>query len=196
MGHVGFHLRPLAERLFGLVRAADRIFGDETTLPVLAPGQGRTRTGYSWTYLRDDRPWGGDGPPIDVYHFEDSRSQTCGTRAARRPGDACLLLGASTPGVLQTPYRGCLAAGDLDDPAHGGPVGGRRADQRLRSASPRRCPSPDLNPHRGRPPEKIVSQSGPHLGKFQTRRGDPIWADAHDAVPTLSGWRSYRTRQQ
>ncbi len=74
MGHVGFHLDTLAERLFELIRAGDRIFADETTLPVLAPGRGRTRSGYLWTYLRDDRPYGGAGPPMVVYRFEDSRS--------------------------------------------------------------------------------------------------------------------------
>jgi len=74
MGHVGFHLEPLADRLFQLIRAGDRIFADETTLPVLAPGRGRTRKGYLWTYLRDDRPYGGAGPPIVVYRFEDSRA--------------------------------------------------------------------------------------------------------------------------
>ena len=74
MGHVGFHLEPLAERLFQLVRAGERIFADVTTLPVLAPGRGRTRSGYLWTYLRDDRPFGGAGPPIVVYRFENSRA--------------------------------------------------------------------------------------------------------------------------
>ncbi len=74
MGHVGFHLEPLAERLFQLVREGERIFADETTLPLLAPGRGRTRSGYLWTYLRDDRSYGGAGPPIVVYRFEDGRS--------------------------------------------------------------------------------------------------------------------------
>jgi len=77
MGHVGFHLEPLADRLFQLIRAGDRIFADETTLPVLAPGRGRTRKGWLWTYLRDDRPYGGEGPPIVVYRFEDSRAAGC-----------------------------------------------------------------------------------------------------------------------
>lgn len=77
MGHVGFHLEPLADRLFQLIRDGERIFADETTLPVLAPGRGRTRTGYLWTYLRDDRPYGGAGPPIVVYRFEDSRAAGC-----------------------------------------------------------------------------------------------------------------------
>jgi transposase len=77
MGHVGFHLEPLAGRLFQLVRDGDRIFADETTLPVLSPGRGRTRTGYLWTYLKDDGPYGGAGPPIVVYRFEDSRAAGC-----------------------------------------------------------------------------------------------------------------------
>ncbi|MFM8858791.1 MAG: IS66 family transposase [Methylocystis sp.] len=61
MGHVGFHLEPLAARLFDLIREGDRIFADETTLPVLSPGRGRTKQGYLWTYLRDDRSYGGAG---------------------------------------------------------------------------------------------------------------------------------------
>jgi len=77
MGHVGFHLEPLAERLFEHVRAGERIFADETTLPVLSPGRGKTKTGYLWTYLRDDRSYGGSGPPIVVYRFEDSRRAEC-----------------------------------------------------------------------------------------------------------------------
>lgn len=70
MGHVGFHLEPLADRLFQIIREGERIFADETTLPVLAPGRGRTRQGWLWTYLRDDRPYGGAGPPIVVYRFK------------------------------------------------------------------------------------------------------------------------------
>jgi len=77
MGHVGFHLEPLAERLFEHIRAGERIFADETTLPVLSPGRGKTKTGYLWTYLRDDRSYGGSGPPIVVYRFEDSRRAEC-----------------------------------------------------------------------------------------------------------------------
>lgn len=77
MGHVGFHLEPLAERLFDLIREGERIFADETTLPVLSPGRGRTKQGYLWTYLRDDRSYGGAGPPIVIYRFEDSRSGGC-----------------------------------------------------------------------------------------------------------------------
>jgi hypothetical protein len=64
-------------RLFEDIRAGERIFADETTLPILSPGRGKTKTGYLWTYLRDDRSYGGSGPPIVVYRFEDSRRAEC-----------------------------------------------------------------------------------------------------------------------
>ncbi|MER9064926.1 IS66 family transposase, partial [Mesorhizobium sp. M0698] len=53
---------------------------DETTLPTLAPGSGKAKTAYLWTYVRDDRPFGGSGPPIVVYRFEDSRAGECVAR--------------------------------------------------------------------------------------------------------------------
>ena len=41
--------------------AAERLHGDDTTVPVLA--KGKTDTGRCWVYVRDDRPFGGHGPP-------------------------------------------------------------------------------------------------------------------------------------
>lgn len=49
MGRVGFHLEPLADRVLHHVRAGPRIFADETTLPTLAPGRGKTKTAWLWT---------------------------------------------------------------------------------------------------------------------------------------------------
>ena len=60
MGRVGFELEPLAEHLMRRVRQAERIFADETVLPTLAPGTGKTKTAYLWAYARDDRPFGGE----------------------------------------------------------------------------------------------------------------------------------------
>lgn len=77
MGHVGFHLAPLAERILEIIRAGPRVFADETTLPTLSPGTGRTKTAWLWTYVRDDRPFGGGGPPMVAYRFEDSRGADC-----------------------------------------------------------------------------------------------------------------------
>lgn len=80
MGRVGFHLEPLADRVLQHVRAGERVFADETTLPTLAPGTGRTKTAWLWAYARDDRPFAGAGPPMVAYRFEDGRGGDCPTR--------------------------------------------------------------------------------------------------------------------
>lgn len=77
MGKVGFELEPLAHYLLSHIKQDERIFADETTLPTLAPGSGKTKTAYLWTYARGDRPFGGTAPPMVAYRFEDSRSGAC-----------------------------------------------------------------------------------------------------------------------
>jgi hypothetical protein len=54
------------------VFAAERIHGDDTTVPVLA--KVKTRTGRIWTYVRDDRPFGGDAPPAAVFFYSPDRA--------------------------------------------------------------------------------------------------------------------------
>jgi hypothetical protein len=49
-------------------------FGQDTTLPVLDPGRGRTKTGRLWGYARDDRPWQGGAPPAVAYVYSADRS--------------------------------------------------------------------------------------------------------------------------
>jgi transposase len=51
-------LAPLVEVLRRYVLSADKLHGDDTPVPVLAPGTGKTKTGRLWTYVRDDRPSG------------------------------------------------------------------------------------------------------------------------------------------
>jgi transposase len=51
-------LEPLVEVLRRYVMAANKLHGDDTPVPVLAPGNGQTKTGRLWTYVRDDRPAG------------------------------------------------------------------------------------------------------------------------------------------
>ena len=84
MGAVGFHFEPLAAFVLARIREGERIFADETTLPTLDPGAGKTKTAWLWAYARDDTPFGGAGPPMVAYRFEDSRSGDC---AARHLGD-------------------------------------------------------------------------------------------------------------
>src|SRR5436190_7755041 len=63
VGQAAFHLRPLHARLLVKLRQRSKLFADETTMPVLDPGRGRTKTGQLWAYAADDRPWGGADPP-------------------------------------------------------------------------------------------------------------------------------------
>lgn len=74
MGTTAFHLTPIVERMSALMKLSGRLFMDETRAPVLDPGRGRTKTGYLWAVLRDDRGHGGADPPIVVYHYAPGRS--------------------------------------------------------------------------------------------------------------------------
>ena len=56
-----------------MMLASTRIFADETVVPVLDPGRGRTKQGYFWAIARDDRPWGGSQPPAVVYSYAPGR---------------------------------------------------------------------------------------------------------------------------
>jgi transposase len=80
MGKVGFELQPLADYVLEKIKQGERIFADETTLPTLAPGTGKTEKAWLWAYARDDRPFGGIGPPMVAYRFEDSRGGACAER--------------------------------------------------------------------------------------------------------------------
>src|SRR3712207_3023811 len=76
--------------------ASTRIFADDTPLPVLDPGRGRTKTGRLWGYAIDDRPWGGRTPPAVVYLYAEDRK-----------GEHPAAHLAELPGVLQVGgYRG------------------------------------------------------------------------------------------
>lgn len=73
MGKVAFHLRPIVARMAEHMKGAGKLFADETTLPVLNPGAGKTKTGYLWAMVRDDRPWGGAAPPAVVFTYAPGR---------------------------------------------------------------------------------------------------------------------------
>lgn len=66
-------LRPLVEAVGTHVMAAERVHADDTTVPVLDPGRGKTKTGRLWCYVRDDRPFGGQTPPAVLYCYSPDR---------------------------------------------------------------------------------------------------------------------------
>ena len=65
-------LTPLVALIRAQVLAGARLHGDDTTVPVLAKGQ--TATGRLWTYVRDDRPFGGNAAPAAIFHYSRDRS--------------------------------------------------------------------------------------------------------------------------
>jgi transposase len=64
-------LQPLYRLIEAHVLAAQRLHGDDTTIPVLA--RDKTDTGRIWTYVRDDRPFGGPAPPAAIFHYSRDR---------------------------------------------------------------------------------------------------------------------------
>lgn len=66
-------LKPLHELLARHVMMAQRLHADDTTVPILA--KGKTDTGRIWTYVRDDRPFGGADPPAALYFASRDRRQ-------------------------------------------------------------------------------------------------------------------------
>jgi transposase len=73
VGRACWWLRPLAELLQGSILSSSKIFADDTPVPVLDPGRGRTKTGRLWSYARDDRPWQGPLPPAVSYVYSENR---------------------------------------------------------------------------------------------------------------------------
>jgi transposase len=66
-------LEPLVETLRRYVMAASKLHADDTPVPVLAPGQGKTKTGRLWTYVRDDRPAGDTASPAVWFAYSPDR---------------------------------------------------------------------------------------------------------------------------
>jgi len=71
VGSVCAALAPIRRLVEAHVMAAERLHGDDTTVPVLA--KGKTETGRCWIYLRDDRPFGGTGPPAAIFYYSRDR---------------------------------------------------------------------------------------------------------------------------
>jgi transposase len=73
VGQAAWLLDPIVAGIRRHVFAAEKIHGDDTTVPVLAPGLGRTKTGRLWVYVRDDRPFCGNDPPAAAYFYSPDR---------------------------------------------------------------------------------------------------------------------------
>lgn len=84
VGRAAGYLKPIVDRQKAELLKSDRLFVDETTAKVLAPSSGKTKTGYLWAMVRDNRPHGGVDPPAIVYSYMPGRG---GMWAAQLLGD-------------------------------------------------------------------------------------------------------------
>jgi len=74
MGRTGAAIAPVVDHMAEqLLSDSTRLYVDETTAPVLDPGRGKTKTGYLWAVLRDDRGWNGPAPPGVAFHYRPGR---------------------------------------------------------------------------------------------------------------------------
>ena len=89
-GRACWWLTPLYELVLNTVLSSSKLFADDTTLPVLDPGRGRTKTGHLWCYAVDERAWCGAAPPAAAYVYSEDRKNA-------RPAEHL----ASFSGVLQ-----------------------------------------------------------------------------------------------
>jgi transposase len=106
VGGAAWWLEALYDKIARDIFASDHLFADDTPVPVLDPGRGRTKTGRLWVYAREERGWGGSAPPAALYIYE-------GDRKAERPAAHL----ASFKGVLHVDgYKGferLTATGDV-----------------------------------------------------------------------------------
>lgn len=84
-------LEPLVESLRRYVMAAGKLHADDTPVPVLAPGTGKTKTGRLWTYVRDDRPAGDSAAPAVWFAYSPDRR---GEHPQQHLADFCGILQA------------------------------------------------------------------------------------------------------
>lgn len=78
VGACAVALQPIHDLIRAHVLGAERLHADDTTVPLLS--KGGTQTARLWTYLRDDRPFGGGAPPAALYYFSTDRRKEHPTR--------------------------------------------------------------------------------------------------------------------
>jgi transposase len=73
VGTLSHLIAPLTDALGNYVMSANKLHADDTPIPVLAPGTGKTKTGRLWTYVRDDQPAGSTDPPAVLFRYSPDR---------------------------------------------------------------------------------------------------------------------------
>ena len=166
LGAAACEVRPVVARLREILLGSVRLFADETTMPVLDPGRGKTKKGFAWAIARDDRPWGGTDPPAVVFHYAPGRgaehARDAAGRLHRHPAmrRLCRLQGAGRAAGRRRGRDARLSAGATCavDSSTSPRARRRRSPKRRSDASPRstlsRTPSAASRPTSDGPPGK------------------------------------------
>ncbi len=108
VGQAAFLLEPLAAAITRHVRAGAALHADDTPVPVLDPGRGKTKTGRLWVLVWDERPWGGPAPPAHLPLLARPQGRACAhvaRRLSRLP--ACRGYAGFTACRRRAAPRGC-----------------------------------------------------------------------------------------
>jgi transposase len=108
VGATAAALKPLVDALAVDVLAGDTLHVDDTPVPVLAPGTGKTKTGRLWTYVRDERPFAGSRPAAALFFY-----------SADRKGEHPQTHLKDFRGVIHADGGACPRAGQGPDPGAG-----------------------------------------------------------------------------
>lgn len=180
LGGVAHLVEPLVDALGRYVLAASKLHADDTPVPVLEPGRGRTKTGRLWTYVRDDRPAGSADAPAVWFQYSPDRK-----------GERPLAHLNGFTGVLQADgYAGfdrLYARGDITEAACWAHVRRKFYDIQAANASPIATEAlsrigmlygieADV---RGRAPDE--------RRRVRQARAGPVLADLHDWLHAILG---------
>ena len=103
VGKAASLMEPMADLVGRHALAGARMHADDTPMPMLTPGRGRTQMARFWAYLRDDRPFGGTDPPAVLYEFTPDRK---GEHPQRRLRDFRGILQADAYAGFNALYEG------------------------------------------------------------------------------------------
>jgi transposase len=149
-------LRPLVEALKSYVLSAEKLHGDDVPVPVLEPGNGKTKTGRLWTYVRDDRPAGSNAASAVWFAYSPDRkgelSRHPAGRWLRRLQQAVRdgghlrgrMLGSRKKKVLRPAPGACFAGGERCARTHRAVVWNRERDQRPIARRAKRSPAGEI----------------------------------------------------
>ena len=105
VGQASFHLRPVVDCLTAALKKSEKLGLDETTVRVLDPGRGKTKTGYMWTLVRDERPWSGSDPSGVVFRYAPGRGGKHGAELLEGFSGTVQIDGYSGHNALTRPDR-------------------------------------------------------------------------------------------